>query len=258
MKKGLFLKKFLLGDIHNVWFDTIGSHVKQFAKYVEKAKAFDIGNICYIQVGDFGIGHTNDMREDVDRLIRLDRILKDHLSFLYIIRGNHDDPSWFVDSNYKDVKVMFSNIKFVPDYSVLELDGENFLFVGGALSIDRIPNRFKAYPAYWKDEGFFLNEDKLKNLSGIDRVVTHNAPNFCPPVGLAGIVYDFATKYDDKTLIDELNDERKQLALMASALMFSGKNKIRSWAYGHFHRSSSFYHNNCEFVCLNINQFMQI
>ena len=164
MNHKVFLKKFAVGDVHNKWLGTIGEHVKQFRDDIERSEKLDVANVGYLQVGDFGIGHTNDIREDVDRLFALDRILQEFRSYLYIIRGNHDDPSWFKAENFKEVKDKLENIMFIPDYTVLTLDLENFLFVGGAISIDRVPNRTKAWPAYWTDEGFIYDEEKIKKL----------------------------------------------------------------------------------------------
>lgn len=241
----VYNKKYLLGDIHGSW-SIIARHI---AHNDEK-------NIAYIQVGDFGIGFYG-IDEEHNRLKQLNSILNDNESDLYVMRGNHDDPAWFKDdgnNKISDIKLGLNRIVFVSDYTVINIDGENILFVGGAISIDRIPRRKD--DSWFVDEEFFLDREKLQSLEGIDRVVTHTCPDFCEPRSFGPLVYEYASK--DKSLIKELKDEREILTEMANILMLNGKNKTKGWYYGHFHRNHRFLHNNMEFVCLGIDEFMQL
>jgi hypothetical protein len=53
----------------------------------------------------------------------------------------------------------------VSDYSVININDENFLMIGGAVSIDRTVQRQKSYVAWWEDEKIkFLILTKLKTL----------------------------------------------------------------------------------------------
>lgn len=240
----VYNKKYLLGDIHGYW-SIIANHVVHNEEE----------NIAYIQVGDFNIGF-NPIEKEVERLTQLNQILNTYKCDLYIMRGNHDNPMWFKNENFADIKANLNRIFFVPDYTVINMDLENILFVGGAVSIDRVPSRFKPYDAWWEDEAFVLDKDKLNGFEDIERVITHTCPDFCDPINFNGLVYNYAK--NDATLLDDLKKERKLVTEMANILMFNGKNKLRGWYYGHFHNNYRLIHHNMEFVCLDIDKFMQL
>jgi DNA repair exonuclease SbcCD nuclease subunit len=238
-------KKYLLGDIHGEW-SVIARHIVGVG---------DI-DVAYIQVGDFGVGFDH-IDNEVERLKKLNDILNEYKCDLYVVRGNHDDPIWFKDENLKEYKSQLNRIIFVPDYTMINIDDENILFVGGAISIDRVPRRMSLRESWWEDEVFVLDKNKLNLFEGVDRVITHTSPNFCSPVGFNNVVYLYAR--NDKGLLDELIVERNKITEMASILMMNGRNpNLKGWYYGHFHSGFRTMHSNIEFICLDINQFMRL
>lgn len=246
MKK--YNAKYLVGDIHGYW-SVILNHLYDL----------NFGNaegVCYIQVGDFlvGFGDSGEFK----KLLMLNDALKKKNSDLYVIRGNHDNPNWFIDSNFIDLKNQLTNIKFIQDYTVLSIDSENFLFVGGAISIDRELTKKNdaknGVVSWWNDEVINFDFEKLKEFRNIDRVVCHSAPDFCEPLKFNQLVYDFAK--NDNLLLDDLRDERKKITLMVTEL--SKNNNLLGYYYGHFHRNYRFYHNNCEFVGIGVDQFFSL
>jgi DNA repair exonuclease SbcCD nuclease subunit len=181
---------------------------------------------------------------------------------IYGIRGNHDNPHWF------DGGIDMTNLKLLPDYTFLTLEGKGILGVGGAVSIDRKPriNENESNIRYgsdkrcwWPGEKFVLDEDKLKDLDPgtVDIVVTHTAPAFCWPRndnGFAPIVEDFA-RIDGK-LKTELLIERGKLNEMYQIL---NKNQsLDKWFYGHFHRHEITLEGSTEFILLDINQLYEL
>jgi len=230
-----------LGDIHGRW-GVVQNHVNKF----------DIKNTLYIQVGDFGIGFRSP-EEDFEVLKMVDEMLAMHNNFLFAIRGNHDDPRWFNGDTFKSFKDEFTNIKLVSDYEVMMLNGENYLFIGGAISIDR-KYRQSRNTGWWKDEVVNFDYDFCESIAGIDRMVCHTSPDFCPPLQLGNLVMEYAQ--DDPTLTQELRNERQQMTKIITDIMKN--NKLKSLHYGHFHRSEKFFHKGCEFICCDINEFMLI
>jgi len=225
---------FLLGDIHG-----------DFNKVAYMA--YDNSNLTVprniIQVGDFGAGFSKSFYED---MAYLNNVLKKHNTFLYVIRGNHDDPSYFNG----DLKL--SNLQLLPDYSVINIEDKNILCVGGAISIDRksrVVNK-----SWWVDEVFNLNPEKYSNLRDIDIVITHTAPSFCYPVDFNQLVYNYA--YYDKKLLRDLQFERNQLNQLYLNLI--ERNNIEYWFYGHFHTSNAEKIDQTWFHLLSINQTMEI
>jgi predicted phosphodiesterase len=239
----VYRKKFLLGDIHGYW-----SVILNQLNHINEKE------ICIIQVGDFGIGF-DDIDREFAKLLRLNERLVEYESDLFIIRGNHDDPKWFKETEFTELKEKLTNIFFVPDYTVLNIDLENILFIGGAVSIDRNPRKMDGPgKSWWKDEVINFDFQKVQDLRDIDRLICHTAPDFCEPLKFNQLVYNFALQ--DDLLLDDLRNERANMTKLVTQLM--NNNKIKSFVYGHFHNSYRFSHNDCEFLGLNINQFIRL
>jgi len=243
----IYREKYFLGDIHGEW-GVILNHLRKFSDFDLEEKR----NICYIQVGDFGIGY-NKVEIEFRKLQVLNEELATRESDLFIIRGNHDDPEWFQSDKYDKYKEQLTNIFFVPDYTVLNIDWENILFVGGAVSIDR--NYNKMYGGkYWEDEIVKFDFELVKGLRDIDRMICHTSPDFVEPLVFNNLVYRYAM--NDDLLLDDLRNERGNMTKLVTEVM--NNNKLKGFYYGHFHRNYRFYHNECEFVCLDINTFKNV
>lgn len=238
----VYKRKYLLGDIHGMW-SVILNHLNHYDEHDQT---------CYIQVGDFGIGF-DDVDREFKKLMTLNQALKDKSSDLLILRGNHDDPAWFKEMEYTDLKDQLTNIFFIPDYTVLNIDLENILFIGGAVSIDRVP-RIKRNDGWWPNEVVDFDFEKIKNFRDIDRVICHTAPDFCQPLKFNQLVYDFASS--DSELLNDLRVEREKMTQMINEIM--NNNKIKGFYYGHFHSNYNFYHKNCEFIGLGVNHFINL
>jgi len=243
----VYREKYLLGDIHGEW-SVILNHLCKVSDFDLEEKR----NICYIQVGDFGIGH-NDVKIELKKLLVLNKELVDHESDLFIIRGNHDDPEWFDPDKKIKYKNQLTNIFFVPDYTVLNIDLENILFVGGAVSIDR--NHTKMYGGkYWEDEVVKFDFELVKEFKDIDRMICHTCPDFVEPLTFGSLVYKYAM--NDDLLLNDLTTERANMTKLVTEVMKN--NKLKGFYYGHFHSNYRFYHNDCEFICLSINTFRNV
>jgi predicted phosphodiesterase len=236
-----------LGDIHGNF-----NYVKWYIK------AHKIKDCTIYQVGDFGIGFTNEFN-DMNTLGDLNKFLNEYNIQMYAIRGNHDNPKYF-DGHLRNY---FTNLHLLPDYTVINVDGVNILGVGGAVSVDRRPRMREQLEyarsgvereLYWYDEVFVLDEEKLKGFTGIDIVVTHTAPEFCKPDNTHGFGYlvdQFAM--DDEKLKDDLLEERKLVTKMWEIL--KENNKPFMYFYGHFHNVWLEDIDGCEFRLLGINEF---
>jgi len=238
----------ILGDIHgNFNYLKNQIHTKR------------IEDCTIIQVGDFGIGFS--YKENDEFVLKsLNDYLKDSNVTLYAIRGNHDNPIFF-NGDYD-----FSNLKLLPDYTQLEIDGTNFLFIGGAVSIDRT-TRIKENNSnirygsrkrcFWNDETLIYKPEITKNIKGVDVVITHTAPDWCHPnnkLGFGSFVEDWA-KYDTNLLTD-LRFERNQMSNIFLDLVEN--NKIKKHFYGHFHKSHLETFDNIDHHLLDINEFYHL
>lgn len=225
-------KIYIVGDLHRK-FEIIFNHLYYNG----------LTDVVYIQVGDFGIGFN--IKYEQEKLRELNLLLEERYSELYVIRGNHDDPSFFTENFLESVfhknSEIFTKIHLMEDYSVATINDEDWLFAGGATSIDRkvlIENK-----NWWPNECFFYNETRLKKITNISHVVTHNSPSFCYPVGMSDIVYMFSR--NDKSLLDQLRYERDNIKSMFELL--SKNNQLKTWWYGHFHQENTQIENNITF-----------
>ena len=109
------------GDIHG-----------EFNALVNKVCVqYDIHDSIIIVAGDCGFGFER--VGYYDNIYKRNRKrLEEHNNYILMIRGNHDNPSYFTDKyiNYK-------HFMTIEDYSVINAAGRSVLCVGGAVSIDR-------------------------------------------------------------------------------------------------------------------------
>ena len=104
----------------------------------DKINNYQLENTIIFLAGDFGVGFRyNDPREpakEKKRLTLFNSSLKKRNIFLYVVRGNHDNPTFF-DGNHN-----FTNLIFMQDYDVVDVGETLYLGIGGATSVDRKPN----------------------------------------------------------------------------------------------------------------------
>lgn len=241
---------YCLGDIHGEY--------NVLERYIEQ---HDLNNCIIAICGDIGLGFLKkDFYINYFNKLNID-LLKRNID-LILIRGNHDDKSYF------DNKIIWlSNIKAVEDYTVIHLNDTDFnvLCVGGAISIDRtyriknyerrcsssklFYNEYADYteeeinkliketvlPSYWEDEPPIYDENKLNELKDntieISHVLTHTCPKFCFPISKEGIK-EWLT-YDRK-LEKDIDDEREVMSMIYQKLI-EDNHPLKGWTYGHYH-----------------------
>ena len=171
-------------------------------------------------------------------LTKINKVLSKTNTYLFFVRGNNDNPSFF-----KDELINLSNVKSIPDYSLIKISSKNILCVGGGISINRswkmkhqelINSVASNEPKkiYWEDEAPFFDAESLKELKNtkIDYVITHIAPTFSFP--------DFSYKEipwvkTDKALIGDLENARLVMDNIYNYLI-KNHNKPEAWIYGHY------------------------
>jgi len=238
---------------------TSGDWHGEFNTVIREIKRLDLQDCTIFQVGDFGMGFAK-LKKDLRQLDRFNLTLRVRNIYLYAIRGNHDNPKYF------DGSISTSNIKLLPDYSVVQVDDQNILCIGGAISIDRKPNAkqvgFDGKPwkgrkegvNYWADEALVFKPELVKDLNNIDIVITHSAPDFCQPRIKNGLS-TWAT--EDLGLIEECAVERNNLSKIYDILK-ANNCPLKSWFYGHFHFHETERFENTDFTVLDINEFWEV
>lgn len=221
-------------------------------------KKYDFTRKLIFVCGDCGFGF-NKHQYYVDTFKMINEILKNNDSYLYFIRGNHDDPSYF-----KEDKLNFSNIKCIDDYTVIKIKNENILCVGGGISVDRIwrkqqehvINKYKSENSkkklYWENEAPIYDENELLELIkqdiNINHIITHSAPSFADPK-----YKDTSLEWYklDSSLKDDVKYEREVFDNIYNFLK-EHKMTIKTWSYGHFHQDySNLYKDETLMTCLS-------
>lgn len=239
----------LLGDIHG-----------DMRAVMRKVRQMDLRDVVIVQAGDFGFSIDADGLQSEKKYRKTLELYNKSFELrgitFYAIRGNHDDPSYF------DGRFTMSNLVLLPDYSVLELNGQRWLLVGGAVSIDRLPRQLeiaKGGGAWWfSGEGFALDKEKIAAAGKVDVVVTHTAPDGACGYELVGrndMLQTFI-KDGDHTLLADIAREQAAMQKMWQLLRFQGS-ELRNWYHGHFHKAVGNTFQGTRFRCLAVDEMLE-
>ena len=158
---------YIIGDIHGA-----------FGRLKQKIKELDLSACYLICVGDLGIGFNYSALGEAESCADMNVFFAERDITFMSIRGNHDDPAYYNGNS----RVTLSHFKLLPDYHTETLNGEHYLFVGGAVSIDRV---FRVEGrSYWRDEAFVYDPAKIVQC---DVLITHSAPTWNGPFDKEGI-----------------------------------------------------------------------
>lgn len=177
-----------------------------------------------IQVGDYGLGFY----PHVDK--GLYEVMKNNIHHRFI-RGNHDNLA---------VCKTFPN--YIPDGTV---EG-NMMFVGGAKSIDRGPERQGI--DYWGDEEVSYQEmnsiidlyEKIKP----EIMITHDCPN--------SVVEPLNFMRHNFTKTNKGSQTRQAFDVMLTI------HRPKIWVFGHWHISVDRLIHGTRFICLNELEYVDI
>lgn len=243
---------YAVGDIHG-----------NFNSLISMIKRYDITDSCIIVCGDCGLGF-NKWSATKKIVSKLDKLCAKNNITIVMVRGNHDDPNFFIQGN------LTPRIVPVPDYTVIN---SSILCIGGAISIDRkyrmsVKDKYcldyiKYHPGasietaisntpnlYWSSEPPVYDEEKLDEIKeaglNITTVCTHTCPSFCDPVTKDGIGSWLKA---DPELETDIDAERKVMDLVYEKLISDG-HTVKDWIYGHYHRHSMMVVDNTRFLML--------
>lgn len=221
-------------------------------------KRFGIHNTIILSVGDFGYAFTD------KQLAELNNYLVKTKNYLCVTRGNHCNPKNHYPFQYsyeqgREYKELFCNLQFVEDYKELTINNLNYLFIGGATSIDR--KRREKDISYWENEKIIydldfdclLNDHKVtldRWKDKIDVVITHTAPsNFSPHI-LNPSCHHYIKK--DPSLTEELEYERRYLQNIFDYI------DVKYWVHGHFHIANRYKLKDTNVISLGAEEFYEL
>lgn len=237
-----------IGDVHGKFLE-----MKQGIRNILNETISEGTIIHFVQVGDFGVGFDSPY-ETYIALSDLNFDLMYRNSHLWVIRGNHDNPSFWGENGYS-----FTNIHFVIDNTIMEIDGKLCFLAGGAISIDR--TRRIPGVSYWKGEEYIYNPSAFENVEkfssySIDIVFTHDV--YLQISSMKFLNSDMVKSWEDRDskLSMDLVAQQYQFKLLYESLI-----KVSTdfkWYHGHYHESNSYYNDKCMTCCLNELEFKEI
>lgn len=229
-----------MGDIHG-----------NFDNLLRNIIHYDLHDEILIQIGDFGIGFDPIMVELI-KLVNIDLELEKRNCKLYIIRGNHDNPSFWEKNRITDLKY----ITFIEDYSILDIEGKNVLFIGGGISIDR--KKRKLGVSYWYHENIKPNLEFMKSLkeNSIDILITHTPITKIFQYKLTTDLEYYTSK--DSFLVEDLKEEQDLLNEYNNILLATQKGSLKYWVAGHLHIDALQIINDIKYKVVDIDDFYEI
>ena len=216
----------IFGDIH-----------ERFAHYNRMLE--DLKPDLSIACGDFGIW-PDYMTGYVSKPKSAMNLLKNSPCHTYFIDGNHENFTWLnnkVDGEFNFHNSFPNNVYNITHQrrgTIKQINGLNFLFMGGAESIDK---QVRVEGVSWfRDESITWAEinNTLVNVESnkinIDVIISHTAP----------MEFDIVDSYLDT------EPSRKLLSTLLAAL------RPKLWFFGHFHTYKTGNHGSCKWIGLDM------
>lgn len=229
---------------------TFGS-LKKMMKRPSPSEKLDSSVI--ILSGNSGFGSKN-INYYIDKLDELNRLLEKNNSHLLIIRGSFDDPQFFENES-----LSMTNIKTIPDYSVIVFETFNCLCIGGSISIDREWKKEHEKrinrKLYWENEGFEYKKDEINDILNqfdITCIITNTCPSFSYPGINTFKNSSWARK--DKNLSKDVLRERKLMDKVYKSIVEKDK-KPYVWFYSSFLSSNKNFMNDICFQSMGPRKF---
>ena len=226
-------------------------------KKISKGK-YDSGynDSVIIVSGNCGIG-SKSMNYYNEVFEKLNKVLCENNCFLLFVRGNNDDPSIF-----NECKIDMSNVKTIPDYSVITLKPFNCLCIGGSVSLDKewklSQQEQFGKKLFWENEQPFFDEkalDEILSKYQIGCVITSTSPSFAFP----GTNAFNKSKWiaTDSKMKSAFSSERKILDKIYDKFMDTDV-KPYVWIYGRFKQHNHTKVNDIVFDSLGAFQFEDV
>lgn len=182
-------------------------------------------------LGDVGFGFSKNSDK---RLIDFFIDLVNKGWEINLIRGNHDNPSYWHNDKYG-----IKGINFLKDYTIVNINDKKYLVVGGGVSIDvafRTPNI-----NWWEDEEITIGNRNVykENIYGILSHTGFNPPTILPMIF-------------DREVEERLEREKMILNFIKREV------KPKRWYYGHYHVSSVYDQEGCRCRVLDEGELLLI
>lgn len=202
-----------IGDVHGKY--------KQYKRIISNCPES-------IQVGDMGVGFFHERDSDYP----LQNPPYDHMT-----RGNHR----FIRGNHDNPEVCRKHTQWIYD-GMTEI-GQNRMFVGGALSIDK----------QWRVEGASWWADEELSISDLN-VMISRYESFKPRTMITHDCPEYIARYlfNENGKFEFPSRTRQAFGTMLEL------HRPEYWIFGHWHTSKNEVIDGCRFICLAELEFIDI
>jgi Calcineurin-like phosphoesterase len=208
----------------------VGDHHGHYETLQEKIQDLGIKNTLILHAGDGSEG----MDWFTDAYIAsLNTWFAKRNCHYWSIRGNHSNREFFQGNH------LFPNFKLLPDYSRAQIQGENWLFAGGAVSINRVQLTYGKN--WWPEEEF---TPAPENIEPCDILLTHGGPQWIGSIGKSPMIQSYENKEIELCGKSKLYEEIMEEGKLHQQLF--EKVRPKKWYMGHFHFSQTLTYEGCK------------
>lgn len=217
----------VIGDLHQDFTPLI--------RWATRPRESEDHAMTLVCVGDVGIGYPGHL----PALDLLAEACEETGASIFMIRGNHDDPKPFAES------LVIGRVHLCPDYTMLRTSVKgrerNILLAGGAITMSHRRKRAEKALYWWEGEEFTLDgwkDLKTHHPYPIHHVVTHSAcRDWHHTEGGWPSAQTKPYIAEDPLLLEDLLMESTRHKMLFDRIRRSQVNDLKTWHYGHFHRS---------------------
>lgn len=250
-------KIFCVGSV-NGHFNKLFQYIRMKTTKKSHSHYVPLNDSIIFVCGDCGFDINNARQKEI--LNNLNSFCNSNNIHIICIRGNHDDPFYFSNKS-----INLSNIKTIPDYSIVKTNTDIILCIGGGISSDRtwrleqenIINQYKEKnhkKLYWENEAINFDEKEINTIieSGleINTIISHTSPISAFPLMKVMKPYVDYWSEDDKTLKDDIINDRTKLEKIFS-LLKKRNLSIEKWIFGHYKTYKKEKKENTNFISLD-------
>lgn len=186
-----------------------------------------------ICVGDIGLGFEDSKSPSC--LDEVDEAAREMNQCVWLMRGNHDDPSIWQENRHKWNEYL-TNVRIPTDVHRMLVENTHIIMVGGAISMDRGHAGRIDGVNWWADEAVAPSaletvREMVAEFGRADLLVTHAGPFEALPNMRRDIASFDHYSVNDPALRADVLAERQLLSRIVTA------SQTRTCVYGHYHES---------------------
>jgi len=202
----------------------------------------NIKNSDIIILGNFGI--INNSKIENNKINKINKKLIIDNNRFYILKGHLDNCHYF-----KKYKNKYSNLIFIKNYDILNINNKNILFINDSEDYNRsLKFTYKRNkPTVFKEIDIsYRNINIVVSIDNVDFIYPYNYLNLKP------------FKKSDKWLYNDVKKRREKLTKIYNLIINDRKYNVTHWISSRYNQSKKEIKNNINFIQLKETEFITI